>query len=173
MNIYSCLGLFELQVTASDADGNSSPVAAEVFIHIVDAAAPDAAQPPLFQQRIYRFTAPEDAGLHSALGSVGLRTTAGESPARLFLYPEEIRRYFDINPETGMLQTAAPLDHEKAAEFLVNVGATAAGKGAVTGTSGCHHVQAPPHTCERMLAGDDSGHDGGGGEGFEILPARE
>jgi hypothetical protein len=95
-----------------------------VFINIVDASAASdgAAQlPPLFQQRIYRFSVAEDAGLHSALGSVGLR--GGDSTARLFLYPEEIRRYFDINPETGTLQTAGPLDHEKAVEFLVNVGA--------------------------------------------------
>jgi hypothetical protein len=44
----------------------------------------------------------------------------------LFL-AEEIRRYFELNPDTGTLQTAAALDHEKAAEFLVNVGATAGG----------------------------------------------
>jgi hypothetical protein len=132
-------------VTASDSDGNTSPVAAQVFIHIADAASSDPT--PLFQQRIYRFTAAEDAGLHSALGSVKLRS--GDSSARLFLYPDEIRRYFEINPETGMLETAGPLDHEQAEEFLVNVGATA-GSGATTGEIN----KAPSKLKEVLLTGD-------------------
>jgi hypothetical protein len=75
-------------VTAADGDGNLSPAAAQVSIHIAEAGADIAA--PLFQQRIYRFTAAEDAGLHSALGSVGLLRggSSGETAAaRLFLYP--------------------------------------------------------------------------------------
>ena len=50
------------------------------------------------------------------------------------LVSEEIRRYFEINPETGTLQTAGPLDHEKAAEFLVNVGAATGAATSGTGT---------------------------------------
>ena len=82
-------GLFQLEVTAADGDGNLSPAAAQVSIHIAEAGADIAA--PLFQQRIYRFTAAEDAGLHSALGSVGLLRGSGSggetAAARLFLYP--------------------------------------------------------------------------------------
>ena len=74
-------------MTAADGDGNLSPAAAQVSIHIAEAGGADIAA-PLFQQRIYRFTAAEDAGLHSALGSVGLlRGGGGETAARLFLYP--------------------------------------------------------------------------------------
>jgi len=67
---------------------------------------------------------------------------------------DEIRRYFELNPETGTLQTAAPLDHETAAEFLLNVGATAGSltgnhaEDDVTGTvnmpTALPHVNMPP-----------------------------
>jgi hypothetical protein len=107
-------GLFQLEVTAADGDGNLSPAAAQVSIHIAEAGADIAA--PLFQQRIYRFTAAEDAGLHSALGSVGLlRGGSSETAvARLFLYPgllfkgQFLRNFFSPYPGSILIPLLFP-----------------------------------------------------------------
>ena len=120
LSLYSSLAqpplLHSLEIVAVDGGGSQSALAATVNIHVLA----DKSSAPLFDSSIYHFTVSEDASKFSAVGKVLPRNM---NIGRVFIYPEESKKYFDINPTTGTLSTRHSLDHEKHQTFLLNIGA--------------------------------------------------
>ena len=123
LSLYSSLDQFplfyQLRISATDKAGRSGPTTAEVNIHVVL----DTSDIPLFDKLIHEFSVSEDASSFSKIGRVMPRMN--QKSARLFLYPEDIKDHFDLNPSTGDLSTRISLDHEARPEFLLNIGAVA------------------------------------------------
>ena len=121
LSLYSSLGrspaLHSLEIMAVDGGGRQSARPARVNINVLS---DKSASAPLFDSSIYHFTVSEDASKFSAVGKV---LPQNLNIGRVFIYPEESKKYFDINPTTGTLSTRHSLDHEKHQTFLLNIGA--------------------------------------------------
>ena len=121
LSVYSSLAqsppLHSLEIIAVDGGGSESARPAVVNINVLS----DKSATPLFDSSIYHFTVSEDASKFSAVGKV---LPQNLNIGRVFIYPEESKKYFDINPTTGTLSTRHSLDHEKHQTFLLNIGAT-------------------------------------------------
>ena len=119
VSISSSLGQFpssfRLYVVAKDRTGNQGKGNAIVNVNV----AFDPKESPIFEKSIYDFSVSEDASIFSSIG----RVVPTATNARMFIYPEEMRKFFDINPTTGTVSTKTLLDHEQYPEFLLNVGA--------------------------------------------------
>ena len=119
ITIYSSLGqfpsTFQLEVIAKDKTGNKGLQNAIVNVNV----AFDPKESPIFDQSIYHFSVSEDASTFSSIG----RVLPNYPNARVFIYPKEMRTFFDINPTSGTVSTKLRLDHELHPEFLLNIGA--------------------------------------------------
>ena len=120
LSVYSSLArsppLHSLEIIAVDGGGSESARPAVVNINVLS----DKSATPLFDSSIYHFTVSEDASKFSAVGKV---LPQNLNIGRVFIYPEESKKYFDINPTTGTLSTRHSLDHEDNPTFLLNIGA--------------------------------------------------
>nr|XP_034825226.1 fat-like cadherin-related tumor suppressor homolog [Maniola hyperantus] len=126
---YETKELYNLTVTAFDMGGGSA--SARVAVHVLDRNE----FPPVLLQREYRGRISEAAGagalVRDAAGAPGeplvLATADGDSPAnrqRAFdIVEPAARALFRLDPTTGALRLAAPLDHELQPrhEFTVTV----------------------------------------------------
>ena len=110
--------LHTLLVQARDGAGRLAAQPAVVNINVLSPRS--SASAPLFDSSIYHFTVSEDASKFSAVGKV---LPQNLNIGRVFIYPEEMKKYFDINPTTGTLSTRHSLDHEDHDTFLLNIGA--------------------------------------------------
>ena len=121
LSLYSSLArspfLHSLEIMAVDGGGSQSAQPAVVNINVLT----ELSSAPLFDSSIYHFTVSEDASKFSAVGKV---LPQNLNIGRVFIYPEESKKYFDINPTTGTLSTRHSLDHEKHQTFLLNIGAS-------------------------------------------------
>ena len=121
LSLYSALDKFplfyQLMVGAVDGEGKAAAKEAIINIHV----SLDTKALPMFDKQIYTFKVSEDSSAFSRIGRVSPKN--GVAGVRMFIYPEEMRRYFDLNPSTGDLTLRTPLDHETREEWLVNVGA--------------------------------------------------
>lgn len=123
LSLYSGLDKFplfyQLTVSALDGEGKAATEEAVINIHV----SLDTKALPMFDKTIYTFKVSEDSSAFSRIGRVSPKN--GVAGVRMFIYPEEMRRYFDLNPSTGDLTLRSALDHESRAEWLVNIGAMA------------------------------------------------
>ena len=108
---------FRLEIVAKDRTGKTGSENAIVNINV----AFDPKESPIFERSIFHFSVSEDASIFSSIGEV-IPTTKN---ARLFIYPTELKKFFDINPVSGTVSTKSLLDHEHHPEFLLNIGAKA------------------------------------------------
>lgn len=108
---------FRLEIVAKDKTGSTGANNAIVNINV----AFDPKEAPVFEKSIFHFSVSEDASMFSSIGQV-VPTTPN---SRLFIYPAEMRKFFDINPMSGTVSTKSLLDHEQHPEFLLNIGAKA------------------------------------------------
>ena len=122
LSLYSALAqspaFHRLEVEARDGAGRQTDLPAIVNINVLDQNY--LATAPLFDSSIYQFTVREDASKFSAVGKV---LPQNLNIGRVFIYPEEMKKYFDINPTTGTISTRHSLDHEEHNTFLLNIGA--------------------------------------------------
>ena len=120
LSLYSGLDKFplfyQLTIEAVDGEGRSGDEEAVVNIHV----SLDTEEIPMFEKQIYTFSVSEDTAAFSRIGRVSLKT--GDRSTRLFIYPEQMKRFFDLNPSTGDLSTRSQLDHETRSEYLINIG---------------------------------------------------
>ena len=123
LSLYSSLAgspaLYTLEIMAVDGGGSQSARPAVLNINVLSDL--NLSTAPLFASHIYHFTVSEDASKFSAVGKVLPRNL---NIGRVFIYPAESLKYFDINPTTGTLSTRHSLDHEKHQTFLLNIGAS-------------------------------------------------
>ncbi|KAM9468396.1 protocadherin-16 [Clarias gariepinus] len=96
-------------VSAQDGGGLTAPVNAKVNISIVAGLV----APPVFEQTQYYFTVSEDALRGTQVGTVRASTKNGISKDISYtICSGDPTGYFTVDPETGVLRTSLPLDHE-------------------------------------------------------------
>ncbi|XP_060743723.1 protocadherin-16 [Tachysurus vachellii] len=96
-------------VSAQDGGGLTAPVNAKVNISIVAGLV----APPVFEQAQYYFTVSEDALRGTQVGTVRASTKNGVSKDISYtICSGDPTGYFTVDPETGVLRTSLPLDHE-------------------------------------------------------------
>ncbi|TSK49682.1 Protocadherin-16 [Bagarius yarrelli] len=96
-------------VSAQDGGGLTAPVNAKVNISIVAGLV----APPVFEQAQYYFTVSEDALRGTQVGTVRASTKNGVSKDVSYtICSGDPTGYFTVDPETGVLRTSLPLDHE-------------------------------------------------------------
>ncbi|KAI4879799.1 hypothetical protein NFI96_008843 [Prochilodus magdalenae] len=96
-------------ISAQDGGGLTAPVNARVNISIVAGLV----APPVFEQAQYFFTVSEDALRGTQVGAVRASTKNGISKDISYtICSGDPTGYFTVDPETGVLRTSLPLDHE-------------------------------------------------------------
>ncbi|KAF7700324.1 protocadherin-16 [Silurus meridionalis] len=96
-------------VSAQDGGGLTAPVNAKVNISIVAGLV----APPVFEQAQYYFAVSEDALRGTQVGTVRASTKNGVSKDVSYtICSGDPTGYFTVDPETGVLRTSLPLDHE-------------------------------------------------------------
>ncbi|XP_062870185.1 protocadherin-16-like [Trichomycterus rosablanca] len=109
---------YTLRVTAQDGGSPSLTSTATVEITVLDVND----NSPKFSTSSYSVDVSEDAGV----GSLVLEVTAGdpdqgENGQVLYFLSSEARGAFTVDPETGRIVTAAPLDREKRASYSFQI----------------------------------------------------
>uniref|UniRef100_A0AAR2J6I9 Cadherin domain-containing protein n=1 Tax=Pygocentrus nattereri TaxID=42514 RepID=A0AAR2J6I9_PYGNA len=96
-------------ISAQDGGGLTAPVNARVNISIVAGLV----APPVFEQSQYFFTVTEDALRGTQVGTVRASSKNGISKDIYYtICSGDPTGYFTVDPETGVLRTSLPLDHE-------------------------------------------------------------
>uniref|UniRef100_A0A8C9VBP1 Protocadherin-16 n=1 Tax=Scleropages formosus TaxID=113540 RepID=A0A8C9VBP1_SCLFO len=96
-------------IAAQDGGGLTAPVNAQVNISVVAGLV----APPVFEQTLYLFTVSEDALRGTQVGVVRASSRAGASKDVFYtICSGDPDGYFTVDPETGVLRTSRPLDHE-------------------------------------------------------------
>ncbi|KAL6471418.1 hypothetical protein MHYP_G00200680 [Metynnis hypsauchen] len=96
-------------ISAQDGGGLTAPVNARVNISIVAGLV----APPVFEQTQYFFTVTEDALRGTQVGTVRASSKNGISKDISYtICSGDPTGYFTVDPETGVLRTSLPLDHE-------------------------------------------------------------
>ncbi|KAG9264637.1 protocadherin-16-like [Astyanax mexicanus] len=99
-----------LMISAQDGGGLTATVNARVNISIMAGLV----APPVFEQAQYFFTVTEDALRGTQVGTVRASTKNGVSKDSISytICSGDPTGYFTVDPETGVLRTSLPLDHE-------------------------------------------------------------
>uniref|UniRef100_A0A8C9WMA7 Protocadherin-16 n=1 Tax=Scleropages formosus TaxID=113540 RepID=A0A8C9WMA7_SCLFO len=96
-------------IAAQDGGGLTAPVNAQVNISVVAGLV----APPVFEQTLYLFTVSEDALRGTQVGVVRASSRAGGCADVFYtICSGDPDGYFTVDPETGVLRTSRPLDHE-------------------------------------------------------------
>ncbi|EDW03443.1 GH10500 [Drosophila grimshawi] len=111
-----------LNISATDGGGLRTSTDAVVFLSIIDAMQ----RPPIFEKARYNYYVKEDVPRGTVVGSVIATSsdTAQRSPVRYSIYSGDPDGYFSIEPASGNIRIAHPLDHEAKAQVLLNIQAT-------------------------------------------------
>ncbi|XP_030238562.1 protein dachsous [Drosophila navojoa] len=111
-----------LNISATDGGGLRTSTDAVVFLSIIDAMQ----RPPIFEKARYNYYVKEDVPRNTVVGSVIATSsdTAQRSPVRYSIYSGDPDGYFSIEPASGNIRIARPLDHEAKAQVLLNIQAT-------------------------------------------------
>ncbi|KAJ3590385.1 hypothetical protein NHX12_008336 [Muraenolepis orangiensis] len=98
-----------MAISAADGGGLVAPADAQVNISVVAGAV----APPVFQQSQYHFTVSEDGMRGSLVGTVQAGVKTGSPKDILYTISSgDPTGYFSVDPDTGVLRTSLPLDHE-------------------------------------------------------------
>ena len=103
--------------------GNSSPDSAKVSIQI-DQSEPESSsnQPIACSQNLFEFAVPENSPGGADIGKISLKTGSSTNSVKMFIYPENLRSMFSINPRNGFIKTLGRLDYEVRQFYLINIG---------------------------------------------------
>ncbi|XP_055711473.1 protein dachsous [Phlebotomus papatasi] len=111
-----------LNISASDGGGLRTSQDAEVFISVIDSAQ----RPPIFEKPRYNYYVKEDVKRGTVVGAV-LATSSdsgSRGAVRYSIYSGDPDGYFSIDPMSGNIRIASPLDHETKVQVLLNIQAT-------------------------------------------------
>ncbi|XP_076056754.1 dachsous cadherin-related 1 [Oratosquilla oratoria] len=111
--------MYHIRVSARDGAGLRSNANAEVAISVIDTNQ----EPPIFEKPRYTFSVEESVPKGFTVGTV-TATSSGGGEVRYSIYSGDPNGYFTIDPLSGTLRTASPLDHESHPFVLLNVLAT-------------------------------------------------
>ncbi|CAD7079025.1 unnamed protein product [Hermetia illucens] len=114
--------VYKLNISASDGEGLRTAQDAEVFISVIDSSQ----HAPSFEKITYNYSVKEDVSKGTVVGSV-LATTSGSGSrgaVRYSIYSGDPDGYFSIDPMSGNIRIANPLDRETKPEVLLNIQAT-------------------------------------------------
>ncbi|XP_028856949.1 protocadherin-16-like isoform X2 [Denticeps clupeoides] len=148
-------------VSALDGGGLTALVNARVNISVVAGLV----APPVFEQGHYYFTVSEDALQGTEVGVVRASSNSGSSlDISYTICAGDPTGYFTVDPETGALRTARPLDHEAQSALQLDVQAQsgsppAFGQARVHVTVGDVNDNAPlflPSSSESLLLPEDT-----------------
>ncbi|XP_063241640.1 protein dachsous [Bacillus rossius redtenbacheri] len=111
-----------LNISATDGGGLRAPEDAEVYLSVADAAH----SPPAFERPRYAFSVREDVARGASVGAVRAASddVSPRCAARYSIYSGDPDGLFAVDAVSGVVRTAAPLDHETRAAVLLNVMAT-------------------------------------------------
>ncbi|KAJ3658411.1 hypothetical protein Zmor_010149 [Zophobas morio] len=111
-----------LNISATDGGNLKSLTDAEVFISVIDSAQ----RPPIFEHPRYTYSVKEDVKKDTVVGNVKatVRDSGDYKNVRYSIYSGDPEGFFRIDSSTGVIKTAAPLDHETRSNVLLNIQAT-------------------------------------------------
>ncbi|KAI5746071.1 hypothetical protein M8J76_016948 [Diaphorina citri] len=121
-NFLSRSNSYHINVSAMDGGGNKCSQDAQVNINIINSHMPI----PLFQQSTYSFVVPEDVFKNSIVGTIKAATSDSDqsNPIRYTIHSGDPEGYFTLDSTTGVIRTAATLDHEVTGVLLLSVQAS-------------------------------------------------
>ncbi|XP_051755718.1 protocadherin-23 isoform X2 [Ctenopharyngodon idella] len=125
--------LYELTVTATDF--GSPPLSSEITFQVQITDVND--NPPVFDQNNYEESIPEDVREGTALFRVKAmdRDLGGDSGIIYSIVQTEQEHLFNIDPTSGLIITAAGLDHERETELRFLVVASDGGSPSLSSTA--------------------------------------
>ncbi|KAM4566806.1 protocadherin-16-like isoform 1-T2 [Odontesthes bonariensis] len=110
--------IIPMVISAQDGGGLVALVNAKVNISVVAGLV----APPVFEQAQYYFTVSEDALRGTVLGTVQASTKTGTSTEISYTISSgDPAGYFTVDPDTGVLRTSLPLDHESQSSLDLEV----------------------------------------------------
>ncbi|XP_037958849.1 protein dachsous [Teleopsis dalmanni] len=111
-----------LNISASDGGGLRTSMDAVVFLSIIDATQ----RPPIFEKPRYNYYVKEDVPRGTVVGAVLATSSdsASRNAVRYSIYSGDPDGYFNIDPVSGNIRIANPLDHEMKSQVLLNIQAT-------------------------------------------------
>ena len=109
---------YEVTITASDDRGGSTTIAVTIQVE-------DVADTPVFAEPSYEFPVREDAAVGAAVGTV-TATPAGGGALTYLITAGNTGDAFAVDPATGALTVAAPLDYLTTASYTLTVSASVA-----------------------------------------------
>ncbi|XP_061729707.1 protein dachsous [Cydia pomonella] len=110
-------GKFDLEVSATDGGGLSAPQTAAVHVIVMHAGVSSA----LFDKPRYNFHIKEDAKVGHVVGTLKATVAERGKQPRYSIISGDPERHFTVEPLTGAIRTAGPLDRETRASYLLNV----------------------------------------------------
>ena len=113
---YELQAAYEVTITASDDRGGTTTITVTIQVG-------DVADTPEFAEQEYRFTVTEDATVDTEVGTV--TATAGGAEVTYAIPAGNTGDAFAIEPATGALSVAAPLDYLTTEVYTLTVSATA------------------------------------------------
>uniref|UniRef100_A0A336LSR0 CSON015170 protein n=1 Tax=Culicoides sonorensis TaxID=179676 RepID=A0A336LSR0_CULSO len=114
------LTFYHLNVTAIDGGDLQSKTNAEIYISLIDSAQ----KPPIFDRTQYSYQVKENAKYNTMVGSITATNYGSKSDIRYSIYSGDPDSYFSIDPLSGYIRVANPLDHETKPQVLLNIQAT-------------------------------------------------
>lgn len=114
------LTFYHLNVTAIDGGDLQSKTNAEIYISLIDSAQ----RPPIFDKTQYSYQVKENAKYNTMVGSITATNFGSKSDIRYSIYSGDPDSYFSIDPLSGFIRVANPLDHETKPQVLLNIQAT-------------------------------------------------
>ncbi|XP_041849765.1 protocadherin-16-like [Melanotaenia boesemani] len=110
--------IIPMVISVQDGGGLFALVNAKVNISVVAGLV----APPLFEHTLYYFTVPEDALRGTVVGIVQASSKTGTSTDIVYTISSgDPAGYFTVDPDTGVLRTSLPLDHESQSALDVEV----------------------------------------------------
>ncbi|XP_063697447.1 protein dachsous [Culicoides brevitarsis] len=111
---------YHLNVTAIDGGDLQSKTNAEIYISLIDSAQ----RPPIFDKTQYSYQVKENAKYNTMVGSITATNFGSKNDIRYSIYSGDPDSYFSIDPLSGFIRVANPLDHETKPQVLLNIQAT-------------------------------------------------
>ncbi|XP_045202941.2 protein dachsous-like [Mercenaria mercenaria] len=101
--------VYRLVIDAQDGGGQRAVQRADVYISVTGPGS----NPPIFDQRVYRFTISEDVAENTFIGIVQAKYTGSPDGIRYTISTGDRNSFFKIDQETGTIRTAKQLDHDE------------------------------------------------------------
>ncbi|XP_062309019.1 protocadherin-16 [Osmerus eperlanus] len=109
--------VISMVISAQDGGGLTAPANARVNVSVVAGSV----APPVFEQAQYFFTVSEDVLRGTEVGVVRASKTGGPKDVSYSISSGDPDGFFTVDPSSGALRTALPLDHEALASLDLEV----------------------------------------------------